>query len=86
MPPSPFDTDLDLDALSGSLVNPPAWVDTRILLQRMDTWPRWAHLAWFGGILRARGEVRLASYYRAASRAEWLMEQERRACFTARGG
>jgi predicted nicotinamide N-methyase len=86
MTPSPFDTDLDVDALTGSLSSPPAWVNTTILLQRMDTWPRWAHLAWFSGILRARGEKRLASYYRAASRAEWLMESERRACLTARGG
>lgn len=55
----------------GSLEEPPAWIQTAILLDRMRGWPRWAHIAWAAGILRARGEIGLANLYRAAAREAW---------------
>ena len=66
-----MDRDPFLSDLMGSLEEPPAWIKTEILSQRMRDWPRWAHVAWAAGILRARGEVGLATLYRAAARQAW---------------
>jgi len=63
-----MDDDPFLPDLLGSLEHPPPWVKAEILVLRIQDWPRWAHVAWVAGILRARGESGLASLYSAAAR------------------
>ena len=70
-----MDRDPFLPDLMGSLEEPPAWIKTEILFQRMKDWPRWAHVAWAAGILRARGEVGLANLYRATARQAWAHDR-----------